>query len=285
MQQTIQFQIKSIYHALRPSEQKVADFILNYEYIFDDLSLALIEKEVGVSQPTIVRFVKALNFHSFKQFKYALIKSEKTSYLMYGFDLDKAQVLEDVPSLMIATSISMLEECLQSISVQDYQQAVHFINQNENISIYAVENSSGVAHDLMTKLLYLGKHVTYYEDYYLQNINASNLDEGHLAIGISYSGNSINTLETLKLAKENHAKTISISNFKDAEIHKYANISLSTSQSQYLYGDAIYSRTTQTTLVDMLYIGVILCDKQKYTRKLDEYSQLIKKRGFQREEM
>ncbi|MEG0276917.1 MAG: MurR/RpiR family transcriptional regulator [Coprobacillus sp.] len=283
MQHTIYFQIRSIYQGLRPSEQKVADFILNYDEVFDDLSLALIEKEVGVSQPTIVRFVKALNFHSFKQFKYALLRSEQTSSLLYGFDLEHIQSLEDIPSLMIATSMSMLEDCLQSISVQNYRQAIELIHQNDNIALYAVENSANVARDLMTKLLYLGKHVTYHDDYYLQNIDASNLTSQSLAIGISYSGNSVNTLEALKLAKRNHAKTITISNFKDALIHQYSDVSLCTSQKQYLYGDAIFSRTTQTALVDMLYVGVMLCDKEKYTEKLDKYSQLIKMRGFQKD--
>ena len=136
----------------------------------------------------------------------------------------------------------------------------------------------------MTKLLYLGKDVHYYNDYYLQNIHAQNLGQDDIAIGISYSGNSVNTIETLKLAQESGAHTITISNFKNAFIHQYGEVSLYTSQKQYLYGDAIYSRTKQTSIIDMLYVGILFCDYQKYTKKLDTYSQLIKKRGFQKED-
>ncbi|MFQ6876120.1 MAG: MurR/RpiR family transcriptional regulator [Coprobacillus cateniformis] len=285
MEDTIQFQIQTVYNQLRPSEKKVADYILNYNNSIETLSMSLIEKEVGVSQPTIMRFVKAIEYKGFKQLKYHLIKSNEThTHFLYGFDITQLSKIQDIPSLMIATTIQMLEDTLKSISVDSFEKAVRMLHNAQHISIYAVENSASVAVDLMTKLLYLGKDVHYYNDYYLQNINAQNLSQDDIAIGISYSGNSVNTIETLKLAHKSQAHTITISNFENALIHQYGDVSLYTSQKQYLYGDAIYSRTTQTSIIDMLYVGILFCDYQKYTKKLDTYSQLIKKRGFQKED-
>lgn len=142
-----------------------------------------------------------------------------------------------------------------------------------------------VANDLMTKLIYLGKNVTFHSDYYLQSIDASNLKDQDLAIGISYSGNSKNTVEVLKIAKENGAKTIAIVNFENTMLTKYGNVVLSTSNDQFLYGDAIFSRATQIALVDMIYMGIIMSDYEYYTNKLDLYSKLIKHHGFQKNEI
>ena len=234
----VNFRIKTIYNILRPSEKKVADYILNYCGKLEDLSMTLLAKEVAVSQPTVMRFVKAIGYDSFKQFK-----------------------------------------------LENYQKTVALINQSQHISIYAVENSMGVAHDLMTKLIYLGKSVTCHSDYYLQSIDASNLTRDSLAIGISYSGNSKNTVEVLKIAKDAGAQTIAIVNFENTMLTRYGDIVLSTSNDQFLYGDAIFSRTAQIALVDMIYMGVIISDYDNYTKKLDHYSRLIKHRGYQKEEL
>ncbi len=63
---------------------------------------------------------------------------------------------------------------------------------------------------------------------------------------------------------------------------RYGDIVLSTSNDQFLYGDAIFSRTAQIALVDMIYMGVIISDYDNYTKKLDHYSRLIKHRGYQK---
>lgn len=282
----VNFRIKTIYSVLRPSEKKVADYILNYIDSYDKISMASIAKSAGVSQPTIMRFVKAIGFDSFKQFKYELVRSNiKTVDLLYGFSINKDDNIRDLPSKIIATITRMMEDSLKSISIDNYLKAIDLINHTKHISIYAVENSICVANDLMTKMIYLGKSISFHSDYYLQSIDASNLKDQDLAIGISYSGNSKNTVEVLKIAKEAGAKTIAIVNFENTMLTKYGDVVLSTSSDQFLYGDAIFSRTTQIALVDMIYMGVIMSDYDNYTNKLDIYSQLIKHRGYQKSEI
>lgn len=282
----VNFRIKTIYNILRPSEKKVADYILNYLDSYEEMSMISIAKSAGVSQPTIMRFVKAIGFNSFKQFKYELVRSNTKSVdLLYGFSINKDDDIRELPSKIIATITKMMEDSLKSISIDNYLKTIDLINQTNNISIYAVENSMCVANDLMTKLIYLGKNVTFHSDYYLQSIDASNLKDQDLAIGISYSGNSKNTVEVLKIAKENGAKTIAIVNFENTMLTKYGNVVLSTSNDQFLYGDAIFSRATQIALVDMIYMGLIMSDYEYYTNKLDLYSKLIKHHGFQKNEI
>lgn len=284
----VNFRIKTIYNILRPSEKKVADYILNYCGKLEDLSMTLLAKEVAVSQPTVMRFVKAIGYDSFKQFKLELAKNydkENNIDILYGFSINADDKIMDLPGKIVATATSMLENALKSLSLVNYQKTVALINQSQHISIYAVENSMGVAHDLMTKLIYLGKSVTCHSDYYLQSIDASNLTRDSLAIGISYSGNSKNTVEVLKIAKDAGAQTIAIVNFENTMLTRYGDIVLSTSNDQFLYGDAIFSRTAQIALVDMIYMGVIISDYDNYNKKLDHYSRLIKHRGYQKEEL
>ena len=89
----------------------------------------------------------------------------------------------------------------------------------------------------------------------------------------------------MKIAKDAGAQTIAIVNFENTMLTRYGDIVLSTSNDQFLYGDAIFSRTAQIALVDMIYMGVIISDYDNYTKKLDHYSRLIKHRGYQKEEL
>lgn len=280
------FRIKMIYNILRPSEKKVADYIFNFNDDYAKLSMTLISKEVSVSQPTIMRFVKAIGYSSFKEFKYELLKSQRSNNvdILYGYTLGKEELIKDIPSNIIARTITMLEDSLKSISIKNYEKAIKAIHNSNHISIFAVENSLSVANDLMIKLIYLGKQVVLYDDGYLQSINASNLNSSNLAIGISYSGNSKETVDALKIAHKKGAFTIAIVNFENTMLTQYANIVLSTSNDQLMYGDAIFSRTVQTALVDMLYMGVIKSDYDYYTKQLDYNSKLISHRGYLKEE-
>ena len=74
--------------------------------------------------------------------------------ILYVFSINADDKIMDLPGKIVATATSMLENALKSLSLVNYQKTVALINQSQHISIYAVENSMGVAHDLMTKLIF-----------------------------------------------------------------------------------------------------------------------------------
>lgn len=236
--------IQNIYAALRPSERKVADYILSYKGKAGDLLIEELAKEAKVSQPTVVRFVKAAGYSSFRDFKYEMIQDETRKMAegreeeigLYGFRLSSSDKLEEIPGKIITTSIQMLEETLKSIRKKEFERAVDAILEAENIVLYGVENSICTVNDLLTKLTYLGLNCRTYTDYYLQNVSARNLTRKDLAIGISYSGYSKNTVEMMQVAKKAGARTLVLTNFENALIAKYADILLCASHRQFFYG-------------------------------------------------
>lgn len=278
--------IESVYGRLRPSEKKTADYLLEYRGRAGDLLLEELAREAGVSQPTILRFVKALGYRGFREFKYALVQEEgreqreEGEIELYGFRLSSRDKLEEIPGKIVGTSIRMLEETLKSIRAKDYEQAVEAILRARSIVIYSVENSVCTASDLMTKLLYLGLDCRMYGDYYLQNVSATNLGKEDLAIGISYSGCSRHTVEMMALARKAGAGTLVLTNFENSLIARYADILLCASNRQFLCGDTIFSRISQMALVDMLYAGVLNRDYGRLSKKLNETSALVARRAY-----
>ena len=278
----VKIKIQQIYAGLRPSEQKVADYILSYEGKASRLLMETLALETGVSQPTVIRFVKAAGFEGFKDFKYALVREEAKEQPednekigLYGFPLSKKDRLEDIPGKIVTTSLEMLDETLKNISMKEYRRAVEAVLKAENIVIYSVENSVCTANDLLTKLTYLGLNCRIYGDYYLQNVSAVNLTRKDLAIGISYSGCSRHTVEMLALAKKAGAATLAMTNFEN---------SLIASNRQFFYGDTIFSRISQLALVDMIYAGVLNRDYDRFARKLNKTSAIVAKRAYGEDE-
>lgn len=288
MKSEIRLSIEAQYGDMRASEQKAANYVLDHFEEIQNMSLKELSDLCGVSQPTVLRMVRAIGFWGFKDFRHALImelaKNQEIKGMqqpMYGFSLEKEDRLEDVPRKIVTTTSKILEENLKSISIKTYKKVIDVLNHARMIDIYSVENSNVAARDLLTKLLYLGLNCRYMDDSYHQRICAGNLTKDDVAIGISYSGCSEDTVEAVKSAKRSKATTIVITNFRDSVISQYADLLICTSQEQLFYGDAIFSRTSQLALVDMIYMGLIISNYDKYAQKLDASSRLIQDKAYE----
>ena len=225
MKNQLTFLIEKHYADMRASEQKAADYILQNMPEVRGLTLTALAEQCMVSQPTVVRMAKALGFSGFREFHNVLVEELAQAKepchsvsAMYGYTLTKKDRLEDIPARVVSITEHILEETLKNFSVSVYREVIDALKNAGRIGIYSVENSNATAIDLLTKLMYLGLHCCYYEDYYHQCISAGNLSHGDVAVGISYSGYSRNTVEVMKEAKHSGATTIVLTNFPDSRL-------------------------------------------------------------------
>lgn len=286
MKNELILKIEEQYADMRASEQKAADYVMKHMDRIPKMSLGKIASECNVSEPTVLRMVKALGYQGLREFRTAVIsalavmKEVHQNPVLYGYSLNKEDKVQDIPRKVVTTTAKILEENLKNISIKTYENVIRAIKNARMIDIYSVENSNVIAKDLLTKLLYLGFQCRHMEDTYHQRIAASNLTRDDVAIGISYSGCSEDTIKAMKAAKKSGATTIAITNFKDSVISKYADLLICTSQDQLFYGDAIFSRTSQLVLVDMIYMGLITSDYDKYAKSLDQSAKVMKDKVY-----
>lgn len=283
MNEKLEFTIRENYSSLRKSEKKAADYLLSYQGDGRELTLELFADGAGVSQPTVLRFIRALGYQGFKDFRYELVREEdrtEKGYFLYGSSISKDDKIAELPAKLIGTAVGQLKDTLKNLSADNLEKAVRAITGARNIAVFYVENSSCTASNLVTKLTYLGFSCCSYSDYYLQNVSAGNLTKEDVAIGISYSGCSISTVDAMRIAKKAGARTIAITNFENTLLEKYADIVLITSGQHFIYGDAIFSRVSQLAVVDMIYTGILLSDYEKYTAILDRSSNTIRKQAY-----
>lgn len=284
----IRKQIEKGYADLRRSEKLAADYVLEHMEQIPDLSIDRLAHNAGVSQPTVLRMLRSAGFSGYRDFCYRLVAElakkaeagEGGKGPMYGYTLDKSTPLKEIPFNMAATTQKMLEETVKNFSGKFYQKTVEALANARLIDIYGVENSEATALDLLTKLLYLGLPCRYFSDCYHQQIAAGALTPGDVAVGISYSGESKDTVDSLRTAKKAGARTIAVTNFKDAAISRYADILICTSQEQLMYGDAIFSRSCQILVVDMIYMGIISLDYDRFTDRLKRCEKVVQEKAY-----
>ena len=288
MQKTIEQRIRSGYGDMRKSEQRAADYILDHLNHVRELSLDRLANEAEVSQPTVIRMLKALGFKGYREFRDQLLREyardeegEGRTTPLYGYPLHKGERLEDIPRNMTAMTERMLQETLKNFSVKTYKQIVEVLKHARIIDIYSVENSEVTAQDFVAKLLYLGFSCRHFGDHYYQRIAAGSLTSEDVAVGISYSGSSKDTVDVMKTAKKAGATTIVLTNFKDSPISRYADYLICTSQEQLFYGDAIFSRASQLLIVDMIYMGIIASDYDYYIRQLDSCEKVVREHAYE----
>lgn len=282
MNERLRNEISRAYPGLPKSERKTADYLLNCRENLKELTLDKIACGAGVSQPTVLRFLRGLGYRGFKDFRYELAGGgrEESSRYLYGFPFSEHDTVRDVPAKMISTTVGQIEKIIRNITPDKLEAVAQAITSAKKIAVYYVENSSCTAQDLVTKLMYLGIHCHAYDDVYMQSVSAANLTEGDVAVGISYSGWSKNTVDAMETAKRAGARTIAVTNFEHTLLERYSDIVLCTSSRQFLYGDAIFSRASQLVVVDMIYMAILLSDYKGYTKKLDEGSRAIRKQAY-----
>ena len=263
--------VRGAYASLRPSEQKVAAYLLAHAGEVEGLTIGQLARGAGVSEPTVIRCVRGLGYRGYRA---------SLDYLG-GFALRPWERMEDLPLKAVRTQREHLEETLKSVPAGALEQAARVLAGANFIDIYGVENSCAPASDLLTKLTYLGLPCRFHTDAYLQQIGSAHLKPGDAAVAFSHSGKSMDTVKALRLAQKAGAVTIAVAGGEDPLLFRYGDIALGVGGStQTVYGNAIFSRVADLAVVDMLYMAILLSDYERFSHNLDRSGQVIADRDY-----
>ena len=240
------------------SEILIADYILNNPEEIYNLKIENLSKKLKVSLPTVFRFAKKLGFEGFKDFKVALIR-EMAIGMSIAVDNISEDSIESTTRDIFNKISDNLKETLSLINFDDMSEAVDMIISAKKIIFFGVSYSASVALDAYLKFLSAGFNCQYDTDTYTQRIISTQATEKDLAIGISFSGASLEVVDCMRNARKNKSKTISITAFSKSPITVYSDLCLYSApiNSRYQRID-LPSKISFTTILDSLYINTVL---------------------------
>jgi len=157
-----------------------------------------------------------------------------------------------------------------SLATPSYEHALNAMVNAKSIHFYGVGDAYVVCLLAHMKLCRMGVASSAYSDVVLQLNSAANLGPGDVAIAISYEGRSKNVVESMKVAKEKGATTISITKMNKSPLIKLSDIVLYISTSDLTIGrEKVARRVSDQAILDALIVGMTL-------RKSKEYNSHIK---------
>lgn len=265
--------IREISNELNPSEQKIANYILQFPDDCVGLSVKELAEKSHSSKAAVIRFCKSLGFSGYRDLTVQLsanLATLKMSRQDEAFsDVRPGDDIESIARGITAFSSRALEDTLSIMNMDDLQRVVEILNNAERIDFFGVGASAIVAMDAQEKFMRIRKQGHAYLDVHLQVTTAATMKAGDVAVVFSYSGKTRETFVAANTAKQNGATIISVTRYGSNPINEIADIKLYVSSPETsIRSGATASRIAQLNLVDILYIGVVSASFNKVKKYL-----------------
>lgn len=262
---TCTLRIRSHYNALRPIQKRLADYINANREALPVLDLKQLARGARVSSATVTRFCRTIGFAGFHEFKIAAAQELASVPLVFE-DFDPDDNDESRISKVFAAYIQSLIDTRAIVSISNLMEVADRINRARQVSVFGIGSSGLIAAAASHRFALLGVPCQAHTDPYEQVIAASLLTGDDVAIGISHSGTSRITVDTIRLARKREAFTVAITNHANSPLARVASLSLLTSlREQKVHVATLTSRVAQLTLIDCLYITLVARNEKKFT--------------------
>ncbi len=251
--------LRGLRPSLSPAEDRVAERVLADARAAAGLTISELAVQARTSETTVLRFCKRLGLPGYPQLRLALAaeSAQPRSRIVADTDINEDDTIDDIISKIAFTDASAVEETAQQLDRASLTAAAGAIAGASRVDIYGIGASAIVGTDAQQKLHRIGVVAFSWNDPHIALTSAALLGKGDVAMGISHSGTTRETIESLSKAKRQGATTIAITNFPLSRLVDTADIVLTTAARETsLRSGATASRIAALTVVDCLYIAV-----------------------------
>jgi DNA-binding MurR/RpiR family transcriptional regulator len=248
--------IHSRYNSLTKSEKKVADYILENGQNVVFMSITDLADACKVGEASVFRFCKSMDLKGYQEFKITLAHSISNNNETPQLDseITMQDSIQELSSKILSTNISALTETFNLINEEDISKAIDFMINADKIHFFGVGASLMTAMEAKNKFMRIINKTECSLDSHLQIMSAALMTENDVAILISYSGSTKDTIEVAKVAKARGAKVIAITRFAKSPLTHYADITLLCGANEGpLQGGSLSAKISQLYLLDLLY--------------------------------
>lgn len=263
---------------LQGKEADLAQYIIEHADTVVRMSITELAERSGTSTATVTRFCKSLHFSGYPDFKMKLSSDLVRGPKLGAYqDIVEGNPLQDIVSAIEANHLRSISDTTQLIDTERLSATVDALMKARRIDLYGVATSGVVAQDFYQKLIRIGKSATAFTDSHMQITSASGLTGDDVALAISYSGETPETIDALRCAKERGAFTVSLTKYGMNTLASLSDAPLFSSSLEVgmRRGD-MASRIAQLHVIDILFTCMLSRGFDQYVPKLEESYQMVK---------
>ncbi|WP_219413479.1 MurR/RpiR family transcriptional regulator [Pseudonocardia nigra] len=264
--------IRAVLPSLRPAQRRVAEAVLRDPDGTAELSIGRLAQECSTSVATVMRFCRSAGFHGYPELRLALARETgreaagSPDGAVLSSDIDRSDTLADVVAKIAFSDAKAVEDTAATLDLAALGRAVEAVASARRIDIYGLGASGFVGQDLHQKLHRIGLLAFAWPDPHAALTSAALLDGSCVAIAISHTGTTTDTVDALRVARESGARTIAITNFAPSPLTECADLVLTTAARETTFrSGAMASRIAQLAVIDCLFVGVA---QQSYDRTM-----------------
>jgi RpiR family carbohydrate utilization transcriptional regulator len=256
---------------LRKSERKVAEYVLKEPLGVIRMRIVDLAEQAGVSEPTVVRFCRAVGCHGFQDFKLALAQQLASSPSYGQIAVTDTDSTREYTHKVFDSTVDTLLKVRDSLMLENLEAAVAAICSAQRVEFYGFGASGAVAFDAQHKFFRLQITSAAYSDPHLQNMSATSLHAGDVVVAISQSGRTKALLDSMELVKKAGGIVIGLAP-SNSPIARKANIAIEVNAKQdiQIY-TPLSSRIAHLAVLDALAVGVA----QKKGPQLEAHLQML----------
>ncbi|RYU68424.1 MurR/RpiR family transcriptional regulator [Aliivibrio finisterrensis] len=257
--------IGSLYNSLTPSSKRIADYVMSNATQVSKHSIAELSQIVNAGDATIIRFCRTLGFKGYQDFKMELAievsNLQGREKEIFDTDVTAEDNAEVIGHKLQSTIESVLSETMNLLNFESLESVSEALKDAKAIYFFGVGSSGLTAESAKHKFMRIGLNVDAFTNNHFMYIKSSLMQPGDFAVGLSHSGNSVETTKALRLAKENGATTIAITHNPRSDITKYSDYVLVNGNRQgQLQGDSIGTKISQLFVLDLIYTLLVKRD-------------------------
>lgn len=211
------------------SEKGIARYILAHgkEVVKD--SISILAEKTYTSPATIVRLTKKIGLEGYNDFRIRYsAELEKLAVqeneIDVNFPFTKEDSYENIMNNLAVLANQTIEHTQALLDEKDLRKVVALMKKARAIDLYGTENSLLAAGLFQNKMTRIGKNVDMRSLDGSQTFLASASAPDHLAIVISYSGETETVIRWVQILKSKHTPVVAITSLGDNHLSRYADI-------------------------------------------------------------
>jgi DNA-binding MurR/RpiR family transcriptional regulator len=182
--------------------------------------------ETGVSEALIVKIAKKLGFEGFRQLREALGEHNRLVQADLQEELCLAEGAYARLQKVLLTSVQALEQGLAHVSPEALERAADCLHVARQRDFYGEGGSGQVARDASYQFLRIGVRASVFDDGQVMLMSAALLGRGDVVMAFSHSGQTAAVVEAARLARQNGARLIALTNRSDSPLGRESDVAL-----------------------------------------------------------
>jgi DNA-binding MurR/RpiR family transcriptional regulator len=243
--------------------QRVAEQVLSDPAGAARSTIVELAERSGTSPATVTRFCRALGFDGYADLRLDIASETGRAARQAGWSVDIGREIQPDDSLervlhqIVAADTRALRDTSTLLDLGAVARAADAVAGSSRVDIYGISGSALVGAEMQLCLHRIGLAAWSWTDVHNGLASAALLRAGDVAIGVSHSGQTRETIEMLAEAGSSGATTIALTSFPRSPLAEVANIVLlHAMQATTFRPDALSGRHPQLVVLDLLYIAV-----------------------------